>query len=112
MKPVQLFLRCYAEQLQDGQWQAFCLDLTLASQGDSFKEAQNKLNDMIKEYVFDALAGVDKEFSFELLRRRAPLKYWARFYQLVLLHKVGVMKNGVARLFCPPLPLEPAQYNA
>ena len=112
MKPIQLFLRCYAEQLPGGQWQAFCLDLTLASQGDSFKEVKVKLTAMMEEYVFDALAGVDKDFSFLLLRRRAPMKYWAKYYKLVALHKIGVMKNGVARSFRSALPLEPVHHHA
>ena len=112
MKPVQLFLRCYAEQLSDGQWQAFCLDLTLAAQGDSYQDVRRKLNDMAKEYVFDALAGADKEFAFSLLCRRAPFKYWAKFYFLVLLHKLGMVRDGMNRLFCPPMPLQPAPYSA
>jgi hypothetical protein len=112
VKPNQLILRCYAEQLHDGQWQAFCLDLTLAAQGDSFRDVHQKLAAMIKEYVFDALAGADKEFAFSLLKRRAPAKYWVKFYSLVFRHRLGLLKNGVARLFCPPIPLEPAHVSA
>lgn len=112
MKPNQLTLRCYAEKLSDGQWQAFCLDLCLAAQGESFADVRKKLNDMTREYVYDALAGKDKEFAFKLLRRRAPLQYWVRFYFLLSLQKIGMVKDGMARLFCPPIPLEPTTHHA
>ena len=36
----QLLLRCYAERVGD-QWQAFCLDLSLAAQGDTFMEVKD-----------------------------------------------------------------------
>ena len=112
MKPVQLMLRCYAEKLSDGQWQAFCLDFSLAAQGDSFNEVRRKLIEQTNEYVFDAMAGKDKEFAFSLLRRRAPMKYWLRFYYLVSLYKIGIAKQEMSRLFCPPIPLEPTYHRA
>lgn len=79
MKPNGLLLRCYAECI-DGQWHAFCLDLCLAAQGESFQEVRRMLEAMIKEYVVDALVGADKEFAGMLLRRPAPLKYWVKYY--------------------------------
>jgi hypothetical protein len=110
MHPRNLTLRCYAENL-DGQWQAFCLDLSLAAQGDSFQDVKEKLSRMISEYVYDALAGEDKDFAYALLRRRAPAKYWAKFYLFVALHKIGALHDNMKRLFCPPLPLEPQKFK-
>jgi predicted RNase H-like HicB family nuclease len=108
MKPAELLLRCYAEK-KDGQWQAFCLDLCLAAQGDSFQEVKRKLGDMIAEYVGDALGGRDKDFAAELLMRRAPFKYWLKFYYFLTLSKVGALHDGVRRMFCQALPLEPTK---
>jgi hypothetical protein len=50
MKPSDLIVRCYAEQVGD-QWQAFCLDLSLAAQGDTFAEVKDKLDAMVAEYL-------------------------------------------------------------
>jgi hypothetical protein len=52
----------------------FCLDLCLAAQGDSFEEAQAKLDSMICTYVEDATVGEDRDFGADLLRRPAPLR--------------------------------------
>jgi predicted RNase H-like HicB family nuclease len=70
VKPTDLVLRCYAEKAGD-QWQAFCLDFCLAAQGDTLSEAKEKLESMIAEYVYDALAGEDRDFGPQLLSRRA-----------------------------------------
>ena len=84
IKPSRLVLRCYAEKV-DNQWQAFCLDFTLAAQADSFEQARRKLEKMILAYVYDALAGEDRQHAGELLTRRAPLKYWAKYWMGTLL---------------------------
>lgn len=61
MNPKQLIVRCYSEQEGDC-WIAVCLDFNLASQGDSFEEVKSKLETMLAEYVYDALAGEDKRY--------------------------------------------------
>ncbi len=68
MKINTLILRCYAKY-DEGQWIAFCLDFDLAAQADTFEQAKTKLENMIKEYVFDALVGEDKEYAEQLLTR-------------------------------------------
>lgn len=110
MKPTDLILHCYVEKI-DGQWQAFCLDLSLAAQGESASDVEHKLLNMIHEYVYDALVGQDKEHASKLLKRSAPLKYWMKFYFMVAFLKVGGLRDGMRHLFCPPMPLEPANYN-
>lgn len=102
MKPSQLMLRCYAEQVNH-QWQAFCLDLNLAAQGDSFDEAEAKLKDMICEYVFDALAGEDQKYADQLLNRRAPWSFWIKYYYIRTFSKVMKARE----VFKEPLPLTP-----
>jgi hypothetical protein len=110
MRPQQLVLRCYAERVGN-QWQAFCLDFCLAVQADSVAEAEKKLVSMIGEYVYDALAGQDKESAANLLQRRAPLKYWLKYYWYLLLYRTGILGNEMKRLFSPPMPLEPRNYH-
>lgn len=107
MKPSQLLLRCYAENKGD-YWQAFCLDLTLAAQGDSFEEVKEKLDDMICDYVYDALQGEDSEYADQLLTRKAPLSYWLKFYFYKTIAKSLHLKDGVKQFFNEPLPLTPA----
>ena len=110
MKPPGLIVRCYAETV-DAQWQAFCLDLCLAVQGESFQEVKDKLERMICDYVTDAVVGEDKEYAYQLLNRRAPLKYWAKYYYAVVLHKFGALRKNVRLLFREPLPLHPGGLN-
>lgn len=102
--PAKLIVRCYAEKAGN-QWQAFCLDLDLAAQGETFKEAREKLGRMIFEYVYDALAGEDKAHADSLLNRRAPLVYWLRYYWLTLWCMVGILHLELHRLFTKSLPL-------
>lgn len=79
MKAEKLLLRVYGER-QDGQWTLLCLDFSLAAQSESLEEAQRLLSEQIAHYVSDATVGVDKEHAEHLLTRRAPLKYWLKFY--------------------------------
>jgi len=106
IKPAQLLLRCYAERV-DNQWQAFCLDLTLAAQGDSFEQARGKLRAMIVEYVTDAIVGEDREFADQLLSRKAPLGEWAKYYGMAMLTRLHAARSNLWRLFHESLPLVP-----
>jgi hypothetical protein len=65
-----------------------CLDFNLAAQGDSFEEAKSKLEAMIADYVYDALAGEDKPYAAQLLARRAPLSFWLKYYFYVFLEVI------------------------
>lgn len=105
MKPVELRLKCLAEQ-KEHYWQAFCLDLNLAVQGDSFDEVKTKLEHIIKSYVYDALVGEDKEFISQLIPRRAPASIWLKYYKAVLMHRVFRTIDGITT-FIEPLPLVP-----
>lgn len=104
MKPNDLVLRCYAEKEHD-VWIAVCLDFCLAAQGDSFVEVKTKLEAQIADYVHDALVGDDKAFAHQLLTRKAPLQFWARYYWLKLktslFHTTGAFFDEV-------MPLKPA----
>ena len=106
MKINTLILRCYAKH-NEGQWIAFCLDFDLAAQADTFEQAKTKLESMIKEYVFDALVGEDKEYAEQLLFRSAPMFEWLKYYFYVFRYRFIHAKTGLYHLFKEPLPLTP-----
>jgi hypothetical protein len=101
-----LMLRCYAN-MEGDQWQAFCIDLCLASQGDTFPEVKQKLEGMMVEYVYDALAGEDREFAEQLLNRKAPFRQIITYHGIKLLHHFGLLRDGLHKLFKEPMPLIP-----
>jgi hypothetical protein len=107
MKPTQLLLRCYAEKVGN-QWQAFCLDLSLAAQGDTFAAVKDKLDAMVAEYVYDALAGEDREYAEQLLTRRAPLRDWLKYHWYRVLISAGALHEEARRLFKSLVPLVPS----
>nr|VFK21504.1 MAG: hypothetical protein BECKLPF1236B_GA0070989_12602 [Candidatus Kentron sp. LPFa]VFK65968.1 MAG: hypothetical protein BECKUNK1418G_GA0071005_107416 [Candidatus Kentron sp. UNK]VFK70613.1 MAG: hypothetical protein BECKUNK1418H_GA0071006_103328 [Candidatus Kentron sp. UNK] len=93
------FLHCYAEE-KDGYWQAFCLDFTLAAQGDTFEESRAKLVSMVEEYIYDAVNGEDRKYRKQLLSRRASARFWVKYYVYKILHRVWQSKN--TSLILPP----------
>jgi predicted RNase H-like HicB family nuclease len=84
-------IRCVLEEA-DGQWHAYSLEFGLAAQADTEEEAKAKLGNMISSYLYDALAGEDREHAPELLRRRASPEVYAKYY-------VSKAAAGVASLF-------------
>jgi len=79
MKPNDLLLHVYGER-KDGQWTLMCLDFTLAVQADSLAEAEQLLKEQMEMYVREATIGQDAEYADLLLKRKAPLKYWIKYY--------------------------------
>lgn len=80
-------VRCYIEPTKD-QWQAFCIDLTLAAQADTREQAIEKLDDQIADYIDDAVQAQDQ------IIRRAPLRYWLKYYYYVALDKIHYYPFG------------------
>ena len=107
MRPVDLVVRCYAEQKGD-VWQAFCIDLNLAAQGDNFEDVKSRLDRMIGSYVYDAMAGEDSEYADQLLSRKAPLYFRFKYHLYSAFHHVRMARNGVHRLFTTVMPMHPA----
>nr|VFK33614.1 MAG: hypothetical protein BECKMB1821G_GA0114241_11701 [Candidatus Kentron sp. MB] len=103
MSPANLILHCYAER-KDDLWQAFCLDLTIAAQGESFEEVRRKLAIMVKEYIDDAIEGEDQAYAKQLLTRRAPLRYWLKYNLYRFLHR---SEGDATRFFSEVMPLLP-----
>ena len=109
MKTSDLLLRCYASKVGD-QWQAFCIDLNLAAQGDSFDEVRSKLKNMIKDYLIDSLAGEDQEYADQLLQRKAPFGIIAEYHWYQFLTRIGILSDSLHRLFKTQVPLVPKNY--
>lgn len=109
MKPRDLLLRCYANRDGD-QWQAFCIDLCLAAQGESFQEARHKLECMAEEYIYDALADEDREYAEELLSRKAPLYQRLTYHYYRVMHHLGMLRDHFHKRFKYPLPMVPRDH--
>jgi hypothetical protein len=105
IKPSDLILRCYAER-EGGQWVAVCVDLNLAAQADTFKQAQAKLAAQIRWYVYDALAGDDRVFADALIKRTAPLSIMLRYHLLIVMSRFRSLRNKF-RMFTQIQPLMP-----
>ena len=73
-------LRCYAEG-RDGEWEAFCLDLDLAVQGENFEAVYHGLNDTITLYM-ETVSSLPEADQRRLLQERAPLSL--RFNFLIM----------------------------
>lgn len=68
---------CVAKGLP-GDWEAMCLDLDIAVQGESFEDVRERLHAAIEGYVEDA-SREDKETARRLLSRRAPFSVRAKW---------------------------------
>ena len=75
-------LRCYAKG-HTGDWEAICLDLDIAVQGESFEDVFHSLNEGISLYLdtVDELSDADRA---RLRRRRAPLPIRLEFFFFAL----------------------------
>ncbi|MGH2670539.1 MAG: hypothetical protein ACRDH5_15735 [bacterium] len=69
---------------------------------------KDKLEAMVAEYVYDALAGEDREYAEQLLARRAPPRDWLKYYWYRVLSRAGPIHEEARRLFISPVPLEPS----
>jgi hypothetical protein len=100
MKPIDLKLRCYAEQEENTTWFAICIDLNLAAQADTFEEVRAKLHTMVRDYVMEALT-VDAQHIEDLIPRKAPWPFLLRYYRLTLLERFhNCSSRFLSRLVC------------
>jgi predicted RNase H-like HicB family nuclease len=106
MKPSELLLHVYGER-KDGQWTLMCLDFTLAVQADSLAEAEQLLKEQIEMYVREATIGQDTEHAGVLLKRKAPFKYWLKYYLFRTRETITHRRNShIAK--SSPIPMVPA----
>lgn len=105
MKTGDLMIRCLAVR-EGKQWVGICLPFDLAAQADTLPEMKAKMDEQIRHYLQDALAGQDRAHAGYLITRRAPLKYWLIYaFATVLDHG---RKAANFRHFRTPVPLAPA----
>lgn len=109
MKSNDLLIACYFER--DGnQWLGFCLDYSLVTQAGSLADAEEKLLAQVSEYIYDATVGQDRQHAGYLLRRRAPLSYWVKFYWTLFRQhqRHAAQANKRQKAERAPMPLVPA----
>lgn len=85
VKPLPIVVRLYGKK-RSGHWSIICLEFNLAAQANTIQEAKAKLDEMMKSYVHDA---VDAQYGLQLLTRRAPAVFWAKYYFERFLQLVG-----------------------
>lgn len=95
-------LKCYAEG-HDKDWEAICLDLDIAVQGESFEDVFSALNESIKLHIETALS-LPKSDQARLLERPAPLMVRLKFlrYALRLMFRSGDKDDGFHHQFTVP----------
>lgn len=79
-------IRCFAEG-RAGQWEAVCVDLDIAVQGESFQEVYDDLNKAIVMYM-DRVADLPADEQRAFLNRRAP---WRLRAGAVLLNLIAAL---------------------
>lgn len=109
MKTPDLIVRCYLKPTH-GQFVAVCVDLCLAAQADTAKEARAKLEEQIRDYVEEALT-VDRAFAAELLTRKAPISQRIEYWLIHLAHKAHILKAGIGQAFKTILPVHVGQHS-
>jgi len=88
-------LHCYAEG-RDGEWEAICLDLDIAVQGDSFEDVFASLRDAVALYL-ESVAELPETERQRLLHRPAPttvrMKFLLHALRSLLMRRDGEMQH-------------------
>ena|SRR3989338_5533080 len=81
-------------------YSAICLDLDVASQGKTAKEACKNLEEAVELYLEDVAQSPNKK---SVLKRPAPYKIWQEYYKASTAHLV----EEVQRSHHPKITLQP-----
>lgn len=101
-RDVSRTLHCYASG-RDGEWEAICLDLDIAVQGESFDIVQRSLQEAVALYL-EAVADLPAEQQRHLLHRPAPFSVRLKFLGYVLRSLAGLeTSNRYYHQFTMPL---------
>ncbi len=92
-------LRCYAEE-REGAWEALCVDLDIAVQGDSFQAVYHDLTTAVAQYV-EYVRTLPANERRQLLRRKAPFGLRVRFALAALALAFGRDGGGRAEFTLP-----------
>lgn len=109
MRPDDLFLRCYARK-EDGIWVAVCIDLALASQGDTLAEAKAELEGMITDYVCEAFTDLSQAKAM-LKRRKSPLVDRLMYRYIWACNRINGLAQRFAQTFDLITPVRPCGPN-
>ena len=105
MRMEQLFLRCYAKQMTNGQWYAMCIDLNIDAEAETFATVKSSLEDAIFGYL-ETVTDTDNRSSFEaLLRRPASLSHRLFYYFAKHVTKTRSVVNSRMSAFQEPVPI-------
>lgn len=103
MRMEQLFLRCYAKQMTNGQWYAMCIDLNIDAEAESLQGVKASLEDAILGYL-ETVTDTDNRSSFEaLLRRPASLSH--RLFYYFAKHVTKIHSVVKSHAFEEPVPI-------
>lgn len=83
---------CYAWR-DDDAWQAICVDLDIAVQGNSFDDVYRCLNEAISDYI-ETVMELPAEDRDRLLNRRVPFWTRARIKAEYWYHAMRTLGNG------------------
>jgi len=90
----------------EGQYVAVCIDLCLAAQAETPKEAKRLLESQIESYVMEAFT-IDKESAPELLARRAPISQRIEYHLIDMLNKAHCFGASMRQVFKTIMPMTP-----
>lgn len=92
----QIIFRGYGKREGDG-WVAVCIDLNIAAQGATMKDAANNCTELIKEYVEYVCANYPEDVH-RYIPRPAPQEFIDEFNSIVGA-LIAPVKKGTARNF-------------
>lgn len=69
---------------EQGRWEAICVDLDIAVEGHSRRDAESRLEAAVRSYIQKALQE-EPEVTRQLLGRRSPLSVRVKFWAAALL---------------------------
>jgi len=80
MRMPNRYLRCFAEN-SEGVWVAYCLDLGMGVQAETFADVKQKLEAQIRDLTPDE--------ALRYFRRGAPAWLWTRYYYTWVVVKIA-----------------------
>ena len=75
---MEFDLRCFVQHDREGYWLAFCNDLCLVAQADTYAEAVGKLDSLIDDYLDWAVS--EHQMPRQQVLRRAPRDFYFRYW--------------------------------
>lgn len=107
MSSNKVLLRCFAYYSnKDKKYYAFCVDLNLADQGNSFEDVIDKLHDNIKLYIeseleYNKINGINN-FPYRIAPLNIVLQYYFISSLFYLKYFISRLLNNYKRLLPSP----------